>query len=77
MSALAYFLWGSAELSAILGFSFLAAILAAMLVAVLLPWLFGKLNVDPAIASGPFATIIRDILSLIIYFSIASAVLSA
>lgn len=77
MGALAYIIWNSLALSAILGFSFIATILAAMLVAVLLPLFFKKLNIDPAIASGPFATIIRDILSLIIYFSIASVVLSS
>jgi magnesium transporter len=51
-------------------------ILAAMAVAILLPWLFSKINYDPAIASGPFATVVRDILSLLIYFSIAQVMLN-
>ena len=46
-----------------------------MAVAIFLPWLFLKIKIDPAIASGPFATVIRDILSLVIYFAIASAML--
>jgi magnesium transporter len=47
-----------------------------MAVAILLPWLFSKINYDPAIASGPFATVVRDILSLLIYFSIAQVMLN-
>jgi magnesium transporter len=38
----------------------------------LLPWLFAKLGYDPALASGPLATVIQDVISLLIYFMIAS-----
>ncbi|MCY7675273.1 magnesium transporter, partial [Bacillus safensis] len=34
-----------------------------------------RLNVDPAIASGPLITTLNDILSLLIYFGIATAFL--
>ncbi|MFZ5363991.1 MAG: magnesium transporter, partial [Patescibacteria group bacterium] len=37
---------------------------------------FLKLKLDPAITSGPFATIVRDISSLLIYFLIASIFLN-
>ncbi len=60
----------------ILGLSFFVTIIAAMAIAIFLPWFFLKIKYDPAVASGPLATIIRDILSLLIYFSIASLALN-
>ncbi len=38
----------------------------------LVPMTLSKLNVDPASASGPFMTTINDIISLVVYFSIAT-----
>lgn len=38
----------------------------------LLPWLLSSLGKDPALGSGPVATIIQDVLSLITYFIIVS-----
>lgn len=70
------FLWiGSGTLSTVLGISIMLTVLTAMLVAITLPWLFQKFHYDPAIASGPFATIIRDITSLLIYFAVVSLLL--
>jgi magnesium transporter len=40
-----------------------------------LPWGFAKLGWDPALASGPVGTIVQDVLSLLIYFSAAGAIL--
>ncbi len=71
---IAKFLW-SETIASILGISFFIAILAAIAIALFLPWCFSKFKIDPAIASGPFATVIRDIASLAIYLGIASAIL--
>ena len=40
-----------------------------------LPLIFNKIHLDPANASGPIATIIQDLLSVTIYFSVASYLL--
>jgi magnesium transporter len=40
----------------------------------LLPWLFSVSGRDPAFGSGPLATVIQDLLSILIYFAIAAAV---
>ncbi len=40
------------------------------------PWLMHKLGIDPAAASDPFITTIKDITGLLIYFSLATALLS-
>lgn len=58
----------SLSLGLVLGISIFFTIIMASTIAVLLPLILSKLKIDPAIASGPFATVIRDILSLLIYF---------
>ena len=40
----------------------------------LLPWLLSSLGKDPAFGSGPVATIIQDVLSLLIYFTIVNLI---
>jgi magnesium transporter len=39
-------------------------------VGLLLPWILSHAGKDPAFGSGPVATIIQDVLSLLIYFII-------
>jgi magnesium transporter len=50
----------------------LAASSTATLVAMILPWLFSRLGRDPAFGSGPLATVIQDLASILIYFAIAT-----
>lgn len=69
------FFWKSAILSLILGISFFATIVMAVSAAIVLPWFFHVFKYDPAVASGPLATVIRDILSILIYFAVASLAL--
>ena len=76
VSAISFLFWQPAILGLILGVSFFATIITAITVALSMPWLFLKIKIDPAIASGPFATVITDILSIIIYFSVASLMLN-
>ncbi len=76
IAALVSFFWQKSILIGfILGSSIFATILIAMTIALILPWFFLKIKIDPAIASGPFATIVRDILSLLIYLMIAQTLL--
>jgi magnesium transporter len=44
----------------------------APLVASILPLSLVRLGVDPALASGPVATVLRDILSVAVYLTIAT-----
>ena len=46
----------------------------ATTIGVLLPWLLQQFGTDPAYGSGPLATIIQDVLSLVIYFVVVSAI---
>lgn len=74
--ALVTFFWkGNPILGLIVGLSLLVACFVAVFIAVLVPLILKKLKFDPALGSGPFGTIICDILSLVIYFEIASLLL--
>lgn len=53
-----------------------AACATANFVAIALPWLLDHMGIDPAFGSGPLATVIQDLLSIIIYLAIVTAVLS-
>jgi magnesium transporter len=48
----------------------------ATTIGLLLPWFFQRMGSDPALGSGPVATIIQDVLSLLIYFAIATIMMS-
>ncbi len=48
-----------------------------MTIGLVLPWLLGRPGSDPAYGSGPLATIIQDLLSLVVYFGIVSWVLTS
>lgn len=47
----------------------------ATTIGLFLPWLLGRLGSDPAYGSGPLATIVQDLLTLLTYFAVASAVM--
>jgi len=64
------------HISIILSSSLFIGIFVSVLVGVLIPYILKGIGKDPAIGSGPFSTIIRDVLSLIIYFTIATSLLS-
>lgn len=37
-----------------------------------LPWLLARTGRDPALGSGPVATIIQDVLSLLVYLTLVT-----
>jgi len=41
----------------------------------MLPLIFKKINIDPGIASSPFVATFVDVTGIIIFFSVAKAVL--
>lgn len=60
-----------------LGFAVASAVVvsgsAASTIGLLLPWIISRLGMDPAFGSGPLATILQDLLSILTYLSIVSA----
>ncbi len=71
---LVWWRWGEGALAVGIALSLLAACSTATLAAMSLPWLLDRLGLDPAFGSGPLATVVQDLLSIVIYFAIATAV---
>lgn len=68
-----YFLLGDKVITTAVSLSLFAVVMFASLFGTLVPMTLEKLNVDPALATGPFITITNDIIGMVIYMSIASA----
>ncbi|MRG87096.1 magnesium transporter [Salinibacillus xinjiangensis] len=60
-------------LGLLVGISIMLTLIVATLAGSLIPLLMHKMKVDPAVASGPFITTINDIISILIYFGMATA----
>lgn len=70
------YLWlHSASTAITVGLAMLVNVTIAPMLAVLIPQLLQKERTDPALGSGPFTTILQDLISLLIYFLIASIIL--
>jgi len=63
------------NISIVLGAAIISAVLSSLVTGLFIPYMFRSFKFDPANASGPIATIIQDILSISIYFIIASILL--
>jgi len=63
--------FGESEIAVAVALALVASCSIATLVAMALPWAFQRLGRDPAFGSGPLATVIQDLLSIIVYFAIA------
>ncbi|WP_249317040.1 magnesium transporter [Bacillus sp. FJAT-50079] len=71
--AIVAYIWrGSFMLGIVVGSSLLATLIIGTLAGTIIPLILYKCKVDPAVASGPLITTINDILSLLIYFGIAT-----
>jgi magnesium transporter len=64
---------GEPELAAAVAVSLFVASAVATTVGFALPYVLAKSGRDPAFGSGPLATIIQDVLSLLIYFAIVTS----
>ncbi|MEH6942112.1 magnesium transporter [Bacillus sp. JJ722] len=71
-----YFWHGDLVLGFLVGLSILSTLIVATLAGSLVPLLMHKMNIDPAVASGPFITTINDIISILIYFGMATMFMS-
>jgi magnesium transporter len=67
--------WGSQEVAAGVSLSMLAACSTATVAAMVFPWFFDRIGLDPVFGSGPLATVVQDLLSILLYFAITSAVM--
>jgi magnesium transporter len=68
-------IWQGPAVGFVVATSVLIACTLASGVAMALPWAFSAFGLDPAFGSGPLATVIQDLLSLVIYFAVAAVIL--
>lgn len=68
-----YLAFGDPRLALAVGASIWVASSIAATLGLLLPWALAKRGIDPAHGSGPIATVIQDILSLLSYFVVLRA----
>jgi magnesium transporter len=76
VTAVVFFWQHDVVLGALVGTSIFATLIVATLAGSLVPLLMHKMNIDPAVASGPFITTINDIISILIYFGMATLFMS-
>ena len=68
--------WGQAFLlSGCVGISLIVAMVISSLVGTVIPMLFHKIHIDPAMASGPLITTINDLVAVVVYYGLAMIVL--
>jgi magnesium transporter len=67
--------WGGDGVVLAVALAIFVACATANLVALALPWVLNRLGIDPAFGSGPLATVVQDLLSIVIYLVIATAIL--
>lgn len=70
------FIWlKSYDISLAVGLAILINITLAPVLATVIPTILYKEKTDPALGAGPLATIIQDVISLVIYFMIADLII--
>ena len=55
----------------------ISTVICAALIGMFIPLTLNRLNVDPAVATGPFVTTTIDLLAILIYFSTCVVVLGS
>nr|WP_251133100.1 MULTISPECIES: magnesium transporter [unclassified Exiguobacterium] len=73
IAIIAYVWQGNPILGLVVGSSLIITLIFGTLAGTIIPLILHRLKIDPAIASGPLITTLNDILSLLVYFGIATA----
>jgi magnesium transporter len=68
-----FVIFGDARLAGAVATSIFAAGSIAAAIGLLLPWGLARLAIDPAYGSGPVATIVQDILTILVYLTVVTA----
>jgi magnesium transporter len=75
VGSVAHFNYGGWALGLSVSLAVLSSMSLAAFVGSMFPMLFARFNIDPAVATGPFVTTSIDILSVFLYFQIATFLL--
>jgi magnesium transporter len=66
--------WGDGRVAIAVALALFSSCAIATLVAMTLPWALQRAGADPAFGSGPLATVIQDLLSIAVYFAVATPI---
>jgi len=69
-------IYSAARLGLAVGASVITAIVVSTILGAVIPLFFKAMKIDPALASGPVVTSTNDVVSLVIYMSMGTAILS-
>lgn len=69
-----WLVFGERNLAIAVTLALAGASVVASVLGLFLPWLLARFGFDPAYGSGPLATIVQDVLSLLIYFGCVSVI---
>jgi magnesium transporter len=72
MAAITTWWFDAAHLVGLLFTAIMITLMLSMVVALCIPYIAARLRYDPALTSGPVATVIRDVLTLVIYFMVVT-----
>ena len=75
IASVAQFRYQMYLLAVSVGLAVVSSMALAALVGSFVPMAFARINVDPAVATGPFVTTAMDIISVFFYFMIATTLL--
>ena len=75
IGVVAHFRFSALNLALAVGSAVICSMTVAALVGSMVPMVFARMNVDPAVATGPFVTTSIDIIAVFFYFEIASLLL--
>jgi magnesium transporter len=75
IGSVAQFRYSMMALAVSVALAVISSMSVAALVGSLLPMAFARINIDPAVATGPFVTTAIDIISVFFYFKIATTLL--
>jgi magnesium transporter len=67
--------WGNGRIAATVAIALFVSSSIATLIAMVLPYALARMGHDPAFGSGPLATVIQDLLSILVYFAVGIALL--
>lgn len=70
--AVGFIIYQNIAITSVLALALFIAINSSVLTGLLIPFICRKLKLDPANASGPIATILQNVISITIYFTIAT-----
>jgi magnesium transporter len=66
---------GRGHVASVVALAIICSSIVAKVITSLLPWTLERLDIDPAMASGPVSTVLQGPLSVAIYLGIATVII--